>query len=653
MKVAIYISNHGYGHATRMQALAQELTRYGIFCHIRTNRPEFLFETLDDQFYQYGDVTLDEGMIHENWWTIDYPATREKLIRRYNDSEEIVASEVEFLTNENIDLVIGDIPPLAFEIAHRAKVFSIAISNFDWHYIYRKVFRNDPEIAAVLDRIEDMQRKADIAFRLPFSDDESLIGFRRVVEKGILARSLPKLREKFCREHDIDPDDLIVRIAFGGEGGNPIDMDRLLHVPAVTVLTNDQHGEDHDNYRALSGEQAFTEALGATDVIITKLGYSTLAELTQMGIFLIYSFREDYPENIVLKHGLDGYSRKIRVPLDRIGNADWRSLLEEAKSRLNEPYNATMFRNCNCDIALSCIRHRFENQAGKTALIDVGTNNIQMLWAIDRKAVHRASQISALGKDMKDGILATEAIERAKNILNDYIDSAMAFTDRVIITGTSCSREASNIREISDWIERHYNLEYRILSEEEEAAMTAEVIRVDFPEYPRIVSFDIGGGSTEFNLLENGRLLESISLPVGIRRLENLFSSDTDAKRSYIDEQLQRIAAWKNHPLTLIGIGGSIANLAAVKAKLVRYNPEIVHKMHLNDCDLKNFIDTFGKLTYEEICRLMPFEPARADLIRTGSIFIKMVMDFFEQEEVVVSDHGLMFGMLYKETDIL
>ena len=545
--------------------------------------------------------------------------------------------------------MIGDIPPLAFEIAHHAKVFSIAISNFDWHYIYRNVFKNDPEVSAILDRIAGMYRKADIAFQLPFSNDESFCLCERTIEKGVLARKLPRQRKKFCREHAIDPNSLVVRVSFGGEGGNPIDMDSLLRTPGITVLTNDQHGEDHDNYRALSGNQAFTQALGATDLIITKLGYSTLAELTQMGIFLIYTHREDYPENTVLEHGLDGYNRKIHIPLRTIGATDWQQVFQQAKARLDEPYDKSKYRNRNREIALNCIQYGFERQHDKIAIIDVGTNNIQMLWAAGRQIVHRASQISALGKGMQDGVLMKAAIDRAKRILRKFIESSKSFTERIAITGTSCSREATNIHELSGWIERRYGLEYRILSEDEEARLSAEVMRVDFPDYRRIVSFDIGGGSTEFNLMENGQLIESISLPVGIRRLENLFASDTDRKREYIDRQLRRIESWKKNPAKLVGVGGSIANLAAVKAGLLRYDPEVVHKMCLDRRDLKNFIDTFRKLTYREIRNLMPFEPARADLIRTGAIFIDMVMDFFEQEKVVVSDRGLMFGMLYRE----
>ena len=57
-------------------------------------------------------------------------------------------------------------------------------------------------------------------------------------------------------------------------------------------------------------------------------------------------------------------------------------------------------------------------------MIDVGTNNILLLITISGtkpEIIYRASATSALGKDMQKGFLQKQAIERAKNILNDFI----------------------------------------------------------------------------------------------------------------------------------------------------------------------------------------------------------------------------------------
>ncbi len=105
-------------------------------------------------------------------------------------------------------------------------------------------------------------------------------------------------------------------------------------------------------------------------------------------------------------------------------------------------------------------------------IIDVGTNNILSLVASTRNGINiikRDSRISALGRDMKNRLLYDEAIKRTKFILTDFIEEALKFTNNIIVVGTSCSRDAKNISEISDWLEQTFQIKYFILSGDEEA----------------------------------------------------------------------------------------------------------------------------------------------------------------------------------------
>ena len=52
-QIAIYISNHGYGHASRMAALAEALIDFGQRIYICTDRPAFLFQNLTAQSFEY------------------------------------------------------------------------------------------------------------------------------------------------------------------------------------------------------------------------------------------------------------------------------------------------------------------------------------------------------------------------------------------------------------------------------------------------------------------------------------------------------------------------------------------------------------------------------------------------------------------------
>jgi len=148
------------------------------------------------------------------------------------------------------------------------------------------------------------------------------------------------------------------------------------------------------------------------------------------------------------------------------------------------------------------------------SVIDVGTNNILLLITISGtkpEIIYRASATSALGKDMQKGFLQKQAIERAKNILNDFISISKKYTDKIIIIGTSCSREAKNISVLSDWLKSKFNLKYNIISGDEEAYLNGLANISEFAKDEKLLFFDVGGGSTEFTLAENGEIKKTYS----------------------------------------------------------------------------------------------------------------------------------------------
>ena len=84
------------------------------------------------------------------------------------------------------------------------------------------------------------------------------------------------------------------------------------------------------------------------------------------------------------------------------------------------------------------------------SVIDVGTNSILLLIAEKAEnswnVLHRDAQTSSLGKGMKDGFFTQDGIVRSQAILKDFINTSEQYhSDKIIITGTSASREAKNI----------------------------------------------------------------------------------------------------------------------------------------------------------------------------------------------------------------
>ncbi|MDP8203112.1 MAG: hypothetical protein P9L95_01115 [Candidatus Tenebribacter mawsonii] len=285
-------------------------------------------------------------------------------------------------------------------------------------------------------------------------------------------------------------------------------------------------------------------------------------------------------------------------------------------------------------------------------IIDVGTNNIlQLIAAVNDRIniIKRDSQISALGKDMKNGFLDIAAIDRTKFILTDFIEKALEFTDNIIVVGTSCSRDAKNIFILSDWLKEKYQINYHIISGDEEANYNGLANINEFQENKDIVMFDVGGGSTEFIWIKDRKIIQTQSIDLGIRRLQNLFGSDSRSNHKETQKLLKTLSSSPFDDPVLVGIGGTATSLSAMKFQLEEYNPQIVHKSKITISELKDVLSNLCEKTDNQIAKLMPFEPKRADLIETGTMIVTEILDYFGLKEFFVSDRGIQFGILMQD----
>ena len=286
------------------------------------------------------------------------------------------------------------------------------------------------------------------------------------------------------------------------------------------------------------------------------------------------------------------------------------------------------------------------------SIIDVGTNSILLLIAEKAhnswKILHRNARTSSLGKGMKNGFLTNDGIEKAKAILDDFITISKSYhAEKRIITGTSASREAKNISQLSNWLLNKYDLKYHILSEGQEIYYIYLANKREFEEHENLIIFDIGGGSTEFMIVSQNKLEFSTSLKLGVRRLNNLCDNDED-KHTFCHDVLAQSKIREHVPSSfeVVGVGGTVTNLVAVKSGLKEWISEKVHKQVLTLEDVLYFKDLWKKLSYDEIEKLIPFDPHRSDVLLSGTILLESIFSYLKMDKIFVSDFGLQFGIL-------
>ena len=171
MTLLFYISGHGFGHASRqveiLRALVGREPRARIVIRSAVN-PDLLRRTLDVPFL-LEPGPCDTGIVQRTSIEHDDDATVLEAIQFYERYEERIAAEAGRATAFVPSLIVGDIPPIAFEVASRLGVPGIAIGNFTWDWIYQThpgMTGRAPWIPGV---IRASYQKARHALALPFS----------------------------------------------------------------------------------------------------------------------------------------------------------------------------------------------------------------------------------------------------------------------------------------------------------------------------------------------------------------------------------------------------------------------------------------------------------------------------------------------------
>jgi exopolyphosphatase/guanosine-5'-triphosphate,3'-diphosphate pyrophosphatase len=296
----------------------------------------------------------------------------------------------------------------------------------------------------------------------------------------------------------------------------------------------------------------------------------------------------------------------------------------------------------------------------RVAAIDVGTNSTRLLVAEELadgfRALERRLTVTRLGQDVdKRRLLAPEALQRTLHTIAEYAATCGEYeVTRLRVTGTSAVRDARNREEFFDGVRRLTGTEAELLSGEAEARATFLGALSDLPAGDPVLVVDIGGGSTELvsGVNEPERL---VSLDVGsVRMLEKHLESDPPTPeelaslRDEVSTALGEVTADLAVPAgaRLIGVAGTVTQLAALKAGLPVYDPDVTHHAVLSHGDVRRLARRLASLPYEKRRRVRGLHPGRVDVIVPGAEILLAVMEAFDAPEVLVSEKDILDGLV-------
>ncbi|WP_267891533.1 Ppx/GppA phosphatase family protein [Helicobacter pametensis] len=248
------------------------------------------------------------------------------------------------------------------------------------------------------------------------------------------------------------------------------------------------------------------------------------------------------------------------------------------------------------------------------------------------------------GSYENDGYLQSQPIKRTLNALSGFVQVAKSRGSRKILcVATSAVRDAPNYKDFIKQVKDQCDLQVRVIDGEKEAYYGA-LACLNLLHQNQGISIDVGGGSSECAILQNGKVQELFSLDIGAIRLKELFfdgKNDLKGAQAFIAQALSSLPKHIKSP-QIFGIGGSIR--AITKIILKDSKTSFVHGMELK---AQTYISFCQKIisSSSDILREMGFGEDRIDSIKGGALIFAALLEHFEAQSVIASGAGVREGV--------
>ena len=302
--------------------------------------------------------------------------------------------------------------------------------------------------------------------------------------------------------------------------------------------------------------------------------------------------------------------------------------------------------------------------------LDLGTNNCRLLIArpIDGgfTVLDAFSRIVRLGEGLStSGKLSQDSMDRSVDALavcGDKLRRRHVTLSRSV--ATEACRRAVNGRDFVERVRRETGIALEIIPPQEEARLAVLGCHklLEPGDGPALI-FDIGGGSTELVLVEQGETSPRIrawwSAPWGVVSLtesegrEAIEGKDRVAAYGRMRERVLRSFArfvdmLPDNPtnVRLLGTSGTVTTLASVHLALPSYDRRQVDGLHVPVGDMRRISTMIAEMDFAGRSGLPCIGADRADMVVAGCAILEAILDIWPAETLGIADRGIREGIL-------
>ena len=293
------------------------------------------------------------------------------------------------------------------------------------------------------------------------------------------------------------------------------------------------------------------------------------------------------------------------------------------------------------------------------AAIDIGSNSVRLkisrLQAGRLKEIHEDREVTRLGEGVfSGGLLSPESMSETVRVLRRFHRSTQECgTDSVKVVATAALRDARNSCTFVEWVRSTTGWTIEIISGLEEARLIhLGIVSTRRLGAHSVLLMDLGGGSCELTLSRDGKLRDTVSLPLGAVRLTGEFLRHDPPRKS----ELKQLTGFVAREVTriqdriksarvgaVIATSGTAAALVGVAGHLARPRKRATSATREM---LRRIAKQLTRMTLEQRQKVPGIGPRRAEIICAGALVYAELMERCHLNGFRYSALGLRDGIL-------
>jgi exopolyphosphatase/guanosine-5'-triphosphate,3'-diphosphate pyrophosphatase len=289
----------------------------------------------------------------------------------------------------------------------------------------------------------------------------------------------------------------------------------------------------------------------------------------------------------------------------------------------------------------------------RIAAIDLGSNAVRALIAEVENGryeiLKKLRQPLRLGEDVfTKGMIGSNKLKEAENLFHEMHEQFEKYkVQRVRALATSAMRDAKNSKDLQAIIQKEFGISIETIDGDTEAKLIHEAVSRELDLKDKLaVLIDIGGGSTEFTVSKNNKLIHCKSFNMGAVRLlehQDVFTLSNAVTLQMIEIQEYLKEHIKNQKIDIvIGTGGNFRRLGKIKKKLTQKGSD----EYVNLQDIVKVYNELIKMDHKERVKKFEMSDDRADVIVPAVFMIGHIVTMLKAEGIFLPDVGLKEGIL-------